>query len=85
MFPTRREALAAPLALYLSFLDGEGGEGTFEVLSRMCRGIQETLTYAMRFEPGTQPPATTLETGGGTCRDYALLMMEGARALGLRA
>jgi transglutaminase-like putative cysteine protease len=39
----------------------------------------------MRFEIGTQPPATTLERGGGTCRDYALLMMEGARSLGLAA
>jgi transglutaminase-like putative cysteine protease len=67
------------------FLDGDGGEETFAVLSRMCKGIQETLNYAMRFEPGTQPPAATLETGGGTCRDYALLMMEGARALGLAA
>ena len=39
----------------------------------------------MRFEIGTQPPATTLEGGGGTCRDYALLMMEAARSLGLAA
>lgn len=39
----------------------------------------------MRFEPGTQPPATTLQNGSGTCRDYALLMMEGSRALGLAA
>src|SRR4029077_17311718 len=67
------------------FLAGGGGDETFAVLSRMCKGIQETLIYAMRFEPGTQPPAATLETGGGTCRDYALLMMEGARALGLAA
>jgi transglutaminase-like putative cysteine protease len=55
------------------------------MLTRMCKGIQETLKYAMRFEVGTQPPATTLETGGGTCRDYALLMMEGVRSLGLAA
>ena len=67
------------------FLEGEGGADTFATLTRMCKGIQESLTYAMRFEPGTQPPATTLESGGGTCRDYALLMMEGARALGLAA
>jgi transglutaminase-like putative cysteine protease len=67
------------------FLEGEGGAETFATLTRMCKGIQEGLTYAMRFEPGTQPPAVTLETGGGTCRDYALLMMEGARALGLAA
>jgi transglutaminase-like putative cysteine protease len=68
------------------FLEGEeGGADTFATLTRMCKGIQESLKYAMRFEPGTQPPATTLESGGGTCRDYALLMMEGVRALGLAA
>jgi transglutaminase-like putative cysteine protease len=67
------------------FLEGEGGPETFAALERMCKAIQQNLTYAMRFESGTQPPATTLESGGGTCRDYALLMMEGARALGLAA
>ncbi len=67
------------------FLEGEGGAETFGTLTRMCKGIQEGLTYAMRFELGTQAPAVTLETGGGTCRDYALLMMEGTRALGLAA
>jgi hypothetical protein len=69
------------------FLEGEGDETTetFAVLGRMCQGIKQQLTYTMRFEIGTQPPATTLEGGAGTCRDYALLMMEGARALGLAA
>ncbi len=67
------------------FLEGERGPDTFATLTRMCKGTQECLKYAMRFEPGTQVPATTLETGGGTCRDYALLMMEGVRALGLAA
>lgn len=69
------------------FLEVEGDDATetFAVLVRLCQGIQARLTYAMRFEIGTQPPAATLETGGGTCRDYALLMMEGARALGLAA
>ncbi|TAJ87521.1 transglutaminase family protein [Reyranella sp.] len=67
------------------FLEGEGGADTFATLTRLCKGIQETLKYAMRFEIGTQPPATTLESGGGTCRDYALLMMEGARSLGIAA
>src|SRR5260370_14310721 len=47
------------------FLEGEeGGADTFATLTRMCKGIQERLKYAMRFEPGTQPPATTLESGG---------------------
>ena len=67
------------------FLEGEDGTDTFAMLTHMCKGIQETLKYATRFEAGTQTPAVTLESGGGTCRDYALLMMEGARALGLAA
>jgi transglutaminase-like putative cysteine protease len=64
------------------FLVGDGND-TFTALTRMCKGIQETLKYALRFEAGTQEPATTLAGGSGTCRDFALLMMEGARALGL--
>ena len=69
------------------FLEVEGDDATdtFAVLGRMCQGIKDQLSYAMRFEAGTQPPAVTLESGGGTCRDYALLMMEGARSLGLAA
>ncbi|MBS0537531.1 MAG: transglutaminase family protein [Proteobacteria bacterium] len=67
------------------FLEGERGPDTFDVLVRMCRGIQQGFAYAMRFEAGTQPPVTTLEIRGGTCRDFALLMMEGARSLGLAA
>jgi transglutaminase-like putative cysteine protease len=69
------------------FLETEGDDATdtYAVLVRMCQGIKAQLTYAMRFEIGTQTPAVTLETGGGTCRDYALLMMEGVRSLGLAA
>ena len=66
-------------------VEGDDATDTFAVLVRMCQGIKSQLTYAMRFEVGTQPPAVTLESGGGTCRDYALLMMEGARSLGLAA
>lgn len=67
------------------FLKGEGEAETFATLARMCIGIRDGLRYLMRFEPGTQPPVTTLRNGSGTCRDYALLMMEGSRALGLAA
>jgi transglutaminase-like putative cysteine protease len=67
------------------FLESDDGNDTFAALTRLCKGIQETLKYAMRFEIGTQAPAVTLETGTGTCRDYALLMMEGARSLGIAA
>ncbi len=62
-----------------------GDGATFATLARMCASIPGQFTYAQRFEPGTQPPAETLQMRGGTCRDFALLMMEGARALGLAA
>lgn len=66
------------------FVEAESGD-TFATLGRMCAAIHETFGYNQRFEPGTQPPAETLEQRAGTCRDFALLMMEGARSLGLAA
>ena len=39
----------------------------------------------MRHEEGTQPPLQTLALGSGTCRDFALLMIEAVRRLGLAA
>jgi transglutaminase-like putative cysteine protease len=38
-----------------------------------------------RHERGTQTPLETLERGRGTCRDFAILMMEAARTLGFAA
>jgi transglutaminase-like putative cysteine protease len=38
-----------------------------------------------RTNEGTQEPQETLAKGGGTCRDYALLMIETVRALGFAA
>ena len=46
-----------------------GRRETFGALTRMCKGIQKGLKYSMRFELGTQPPAVTLGSGTGTCRD----------------
>ena len=51
----------------------------------LCYAIREGFAYSRRPEPGTQPPALTLERRRGTCRDFALLMMEAVRALGLAA
>lgn len=75
----------AALSLWTKeLLQREGGD-TFATLSRICSTIREAFAYSQRFEPGTQPPAETLETRSGTCRDFALLMMESARSLGLAA
>jgi transglutaminase-like putative cysteine protease len=51
----------------------------------LCYAIREGFAYSRRQEPGTQPPAFTLERRRGTCRDFALLKMEAVRALGFAA
>jgi transglutaminase-like putative cysteine protease len=38
-----------------------------------------------RSAPGTQSPAVTLRLRKGTCRDFALLMMEAVRSMGFAA
>jgi transglutaminase-like putative cysteine protease len=68
-----------------SFLDAEAPTPTFKILSGMTHGIREAFTYRKRHEQGTQHPLDTLQTGSGTCRDYALFMIEALRRLGIAA
>ena len=67
------------------FVTRNGETGTLELLVAMTKAIQAGFTYARRCEEGTQPPVETLARGAGTCRDFALLMMEAARSLGFAA
>jgi transglutaminase-like putative cysteine protease len=68
-----------------SFLKDRGPTGTLDLLTAMTRDIRHRFTYRARHEPGIQDPRTTLKVEIGTCRDFALLMMEAVRALGLAA
>ncbi|MBK1664166.1 transglutaminase [Rhodospirillum rubrum] len=65
------------------FLDESGETATLEMLSAMNRAISAEFSYAARDTEGTQTPLETLERGSGSCRDFALLMMEAVRSLGL--
>ncbi|QPF88006.1 transglutaminase family protein [Bradyrhizobium genosp. L] len=67
------------------FLDVEPPTPTFKILSGMTHGIREGFRYRRRHEHGTQHPLDTLQTRSGTCRDYALLMIEALRRLGIAA
>ncbi|MBY4630878.1 transglutaminase family protein [Rhizobium croatiense] len=58
---------------------------TGHLLMTLCYAIRESFVYARRHEHGTQAPLDTLHLRSGTCRDFALLMMEAARTLGLAA
>lgn len=67
------------------FLRDDRATGTLELLSAMTHGIKQELAYIARHERGIQEPAQTLKLGSGTCRDFAVLMIEAARSLGLAA
>jgi transglutaminase-like putative cysteine protease len=68
-----------------NFLDAEGPTPTFNILSGMTYGIRKAFSYRKRHEQGTQHPLDTLQFKSGTCRDYALFMIEALRRLGIAA
>jgi transglutaminase-like putative cysteine protease len=67
------------------FIAGDGPTETDQLLIAMAKRIQTDFTYRRRDAEGTQSPVETLAAGRGTCRDFALLMMEAVRSLGFAA
>jgi transglutaminase-like putative cysteine protease len=67
------------------FLKWNGRTFVLPLLTQMTREIHSQFTYRQRLEAGAQTPAQTLALRTGTCRDFAVLMMEAARSLGLAA
>jgi len=83
--PQYGDSEGALTAWALGFLDAEGPTPTHKILSEMTHGIRRQFRYRKRHERGTQHPLDTLQTGSGTCRDYALFMIEALRRLGIAA
>ena len=67
------------------FIAVGGATDTLGILTDMTTAIREEFTYVSRPEKGTQTPIKTLTRRKGTCRDYAMLMIEAVRALGFAA
>jgi transglutaminase-like putative cysteine protease len=67
------------------FLTTSGSTGTMNLLHSMTLGIRDQFDYVRRPQKGVQSPGETLRRGRGSCRDFALLMMEAVRSLGLAA
>jgi transglutaminase-like putative cysteine protease len=67
------------------FLRNGGPTDTGELLMTLTYAIKESFTYERRSETGTRDPALSLKLGRGSCRDFALLMIEAVRSLGLAA
>jgi transglutaminase-like putative cysteine protease len=67
------------------FLRSSGSTTTMTLLHSMTRGIKEEFVYLRRSAKGVQSPGETLRRKSGSCRDFAVLMMEAVRSLGLAA
>ena len=58
---------------------------TLALLKDLGAGVAEQIRYQSREVEGTQAPLETLDRGWGSCRDFAVLFIEAARALGFGA
>ena len=67
------------------FLSPDGTAGTMALLRSMTVAISEGFRYVRRTEKGVNHPADTLRYRSGSCRDFAVLMIEAVRSLGLAA
>jgi transglutaminase-like putative cysteine protease len=67
------------------FLKAPGSATTMTLLHSMTRGIKDEFEYLRRSEKGVQSPGETLQLRSGSCRDFAVLMIEAVRSLGLAA
>ena len=67
------------------FVSPNGPTDTARLLESLTHAIRADFKYIRRGNPGTQTPEMTLYSLSGTCRDYALLMIEAVRSLGFAA
>jgi transglutaminase-like putative cysteine protease len=67
----------------LQFLDPSDTTETMKILRAMTHGIREQFIYTRRIEKGVQTPEETLRHRRGSCRDFAVLMIDAARSLGI--
>jgi transglutaminase-like putative cysteine protease len=83
--PERLEDEEAVMGWVRERLGDPAAHSATDLLYRPSETIHGALAYAAREAEGAQSARATIERGSGTCRDYAQLMIEAARALGYGA
>ncbi len=67
------------------FVRRAGSTSLRTLLSDMTHAIHAEFSYQTRLAGAPQASLETLSTGTGSCRDFAMLMIEATRSLGLAA
>jgi transglutaminase-like putative cysteine protease len=67
------------------FVKTDAPTNSRDLLTEITHAIKRQFTYRRRIDPGVQSPLETLQLGTGTCRDFALFMIEAVRSLGFAA
>ncbi|HEY5411118.1 MAG TPA: transglutaminase family protein [Caulobacteraceae bacterium] len=83
-FPTRHHGAARDVATWAQAFHGRRSGG-LNAVAAMNAHVHRTFAYRRRLEPGVQSPEQTLALRSGACRDFAVLIVEAARALGMTA
>jgi transglutaminase-like putative cysteine protease len=68
-----------------TFLRNGRPTNTLAFLIKLTYGIKRAFKHTRRDEKGIQDPLQTLALGSGSCRDFAMLMIEAVRSLGMAA
>ena len=76
---------AGRLATWARGFVGGPRTDTLALLKDLSTGVSKWVSYQSRDEEGSQSPTETLDRGWGSCRDFAVLLVEAARALGFGA
>jgi len=69
----------------LGLLPADGAIGNWALLTGLSESIHRDFAYRRREAMGIQAPAETLRLGSGTCRDFAVLLIDVARRFGFAA
>ncbi len=70
---------------WAEFFVDDAYSDSWAILENVNSAIHRDFDYRRREEPGIQPPRETLALGAGSCRDFAVLMLEAVRQLGFAA